>query len=853
MSELRLTILEPLTKYFAAASQSSSLPIMNNSTAVKQEPKETELGDIASLYYSAYCYTGNDGSQPGDISYQFMSALKKVAENMRDVDESKSCGTLKGFINISRIKKILSDQYLTIPNNTAKINTFFNNTTSFYTVNTPGTSGSPELLNINKDLSYSDNALFIDDRDMFNTELKTQLSSYSQCTDFIDFLDKKYNGNAKELADLETKYTRKIIRKEDFPNQNNGSNPVSSEIVLNFLTDTIVEDMKSYYDEVLSIIYDVDFKRVSDSSLAKTTIEQIKSNKVSKELFERFFSVKEITTKKDIKDYEAVLTRPKEYRINIKKDPNGHILLFSQLLPIIDSSDYVYLTKTDKISGKPELVKAIAEASYYKTKGFEHYGLDVDAHVDKIKTSDASLVLDPSKCKDNRKSSVDVEKVVKKINEFITSYKTRKSTIRPEFYYAWKSDNPADFSAIEAGMKFNGWLYNPKDKTFKKKVNGKYIEISQDDVLAEKTCDAITTDMNRCVEILEIAGSGDYSKVKELLKDSAFINALKKKQLDDIPPIIALNFLKGLGFKKRRILAGRNTIVMIEPVNNWVNRVVKNKTELKNLLTNDDVMTLIKYMKTIVHMNPTILGNDPSVVLEKEEKEPPKVTVDVRQLSPEESSKHNLVLSTPSTSLPSPNSLKEIMENLSTKPVRKFYQGLRINDPTTLSLANLNPAINMLLNMNLFPNTNLKTYLGMKGGANSFVDTKHFSLEPTSANLKRLNEEIKEKIKTLGISIDSDILRNLSVSIRTYADQEEEILDSMNKISKLISLKELGFDEIGVDEINEEKINNIIKDYNTKVNDLSKKNIKLYTLVDTVSQMIDKKKTGNSAYRMNDL
>ena len=91
MSDSILPILEPLTKYFLAASSNPSNPLT-------PLPSSGTPTNIAQLYYSCACYNENNSSSSSDISYQFMSALKQVALTLKDIDPSTKQDTISGYL-----------------------------------------------------------------------------------------------------------------------------------------------------------------------------------------------------------------------------------------------------------------------------------------------------------------------------------------------------------------------------------------------------------------------------------------------------------------------------------------------------------------------------------------------------------------------------------------------------------------------------------------------------------------------------------------------------------------------------------------------------------------------------------
>jgi hypothetical protein len=902
--ELKLPILEPLTGYFLAASQDDG-----------------PYGSLAKMYYSCECYKDNEGAENDDISYEFMSGLKNVAETFRKIDPSTKKGTIRELFTKEKINK-LYDYY--IKNKILPENFDNSNEVSYKTI--------IDKMFENSGFSYDDNnKLQLTESQKQQISLKSDFSRavtnyiFEKLKEEVDKLTinnekmtncyniLKNNMNIQNVVAIDNN-----IMKQYFANNKLQDITLNKlKYILGLVKTDITSQIFTRINDELFKCYEFGYVSIKESQIAMDTIEMLNNRNTPdnvKDLFSKYFSIINIKSGKYNNNFNEVLTQSNEYRIDIKKDKDGSkVLIFNKLLPTLYLGSKIFLNQNTFIDEIPEvvtnnilvnkninnkedtlmssrnnMVKEIADNIYYGKPDYQE-------EIKKITASDA--ILDISKCTEtlksfkssssrNRNNTEDTDSEAeaeedepmnsgpvdyKKVNELIKKYITTPNK-RFEFVRAWKSDGD-ELSEIEAGMAFNGWKYDKRKGIYQKKIDGEYVNIDKNYLIADETCDAFgePDDINKCVAILEKAASGDYAKVVQLLKDNDFVNAIKKQNLNNIPPIIALNFLKGLGFKKRSLLVGRNRVIVIEPVANWVERISSKKPELAELLKNKDnnVLKLIQYMKTIVHMNPTVLGNDPSVVLEKESVIPAAKDVDVDELG------YTV-------------SLEEIMKRLDTPAARKFYQGL--SDPRTIAL-NSNPAIQLFMTMlprnisrgifkggslsegageDFYNDNNLKSHLSFSNDENIFddnfeiksspvTDVKKISLNRESDNFQQILNKIKtklEKLEKLNLPEDEskailNELEHLTESIVRFAELETELFVKLDHITKVLKLRELGWDPEKDGDSNESPLLNM-NNYNNLLNKLSKKHMKVNLLVNDILTKLEKKKT-NLRFPMSNL
>ena len=466
-------------------------------------------------------------------------------------------------------------------------------------------------------------------------------------------------------------------------------------------------------------------------------------------------------------------------------------------------------------------------------------------------------------------STFDVSAIKTLINEWLKGEKTSNSKSTPYTRAAYKVLNKKEdrekFTAdlksdreemeeIYKNLPENQWV--KKGNVYYKRLSDetgkftetKYLDGKSDDEQFDNTCKSIGYDGNvsGCIKALTSATKGDFKSLKELLDDATFVAALNDPDLVKLlPPQIALKLLKTFGFKKTIISSPRGPIHIIEPTLNWLNRIEKSNKELYDLVNgNTGLMKLVRFLVGIVHQNPTIIGNNPNVVIPKEK--PVSVhakstkPINTWTISPETIAKYSAKSSGVSTGTSSSTSgltLKDIIKGLDTKPRRDFYNGLSNLKNTPFGLSNLNPVFQQFLNY--FPGAGTRAGYGFNGGARSsrIVARVQVGLGLESAdNFSAVFNKIKDKVK--GLVDDNDYIDKMEGRLTNLKTEENSLLEDLSKLQKLATLKELGLLSL-VSGVKAENFDELIKNYDQRVKDYFKNRNKSEKLLTTFRRMVE--------------
>lgn len=811
---VKLPILEPLASYFGTLYKFKP---DGNPGNVKINFETPEPNDIFwKMYANTKCYPkdSNKDSSDGDIAHQFTRSVVGLAKNLGEIDPSSTTGTIQEYL-VNKIddsiKRFVTD----------KLNN--NNNIKDYFIFKKFVDNSYDVTLKNNYLQEIINNLLLDFDEVIDSS--TDCDNFKQSLLTIksnDFISNKYVESWS--INMYNEYYSKLLKEK-------------LESFINKITNNCFR--RNY--KFISNLTKENKKKVLD------TITMIQNRNDALLLFNKYFELKDMKNKK-IDDYNN-LDNFNDLRINLIKQDNGNVILF-QDLPYIDIQSGVggiFISSEEKTYTNLIKIANDCYRNYNKliittNNNPLEYTNDVCKNYKPLNNSSnyASVDVNNLKLRGALNTVFNIPAIKNLLQNWLrTELSSSSMYITPSSYRVFTTkkerddfekglvDEEKEMEKIIKDLPMNEWVKRGS-VYYKRETDGKETRYNLDNENEfNGTCLSIGATADNCVKVLTKAVSGNLEELKELLKDDNFVNALINPDLvKQLPPQIALKLLKTFGFKKTVIPSAKGPIFIIEPIEGWLSRLSKttNGIELVRIInSNPKFMTLIRFLVGIVHQNPTIIGNNPSVVI-------PRQPIPTRNIvaRPVNYRTWPSIPPTPSAKTTEPVlSLEEIKKGL--KPLNSFYKGLNLSN-TPFGLSNFNPALTRLLSYLQYNGNGL----GLYGGGNSRVVAKvQVGLGLNFADeFNRVYEIIKKK---LGSNLPGKIDEDISIQLRAFSDLEKTLLEELNKLQKLSTLKELGLLEgvIG----NENYIDDNLKDYQNKIDNYMKNRKKTDNTLKTLMKM----------------
>ena len=812
---VKLPILEPLASYFGTLYKFK--PGGNpGDVKINFSSDNPEQNDIFwKMYANTQCYSAdsNNDAKNGDIAHQFTQAVVALANNLKEIDPSTTSGTIQEYL----VNKIEPSIKKVFPNGIKE-----NKLVEIYFEKKSGRLRNELLLK----KKYYDEIIkeILDD---FNEIIQINKDNNKSCNKFKQIL----LNSISEPFDDRNNYVTLNGEKDADIYELNQCNAYFNE----YLPDSLIKLIKEAGDQCFRREYKL-INQINGKDKQKiiNTIELIKENNNANILFNKYFEFKDKDNNK-IDNYKNLDLD--NTRINLKKNNTGEIKLFRDL-PLRSKDGEIFTSNKQSIHST-ELFD-IAD-TYYNDNTNTNFGYElIDAKNDSLDYTEAVC----TNIKPKNNTVFNVSAIKNLLQKWLNK---EKST--PSYMYSTPSSYRV-LSTKEDLKKFEDELVNEEEEMkkiirdlpenkwvkrgsvyFKRDTSGKetLYELNNNAQFVE-TCASVgySNDDTNCIRVLTDAVSGDLEKLKELLKDDTFVKALNDPKLvQNLPPQIALKLLKTFGFKKTAIPSVKGTMFIIEPIAGWLNRLSKT-TNGKNLIStinsNKNFMTLIRFLIGIVHQNPTIIGNNPRVVIPKQPITPTNIVTQPQPVTWR--TWPSIPVKTIETTKEHVLTIEEIKKNL--KPLNFFYKGLNLSN-TPFGLSNFNPVLTKFLSYIPYNGNGL-----IRGGGNSRIVAKvQFGLGLNYADeFIRVYNIIKEKLKN---NLPIEIGNKINSQLTTFKYQEITLLEELSKLQKLSTLKELGLLEGIVN--NENDIQNNLKDYQQKIDDYMKNRKKTDNTLKTLMSM----------------
>ena len=813
---VKLPILEPLASYFGTLYKFKTSP--NYPDDVKINLEEPEKNDIFwKMYANTLCYPpdSNKNSENGDIAHQFTQAVVVLAKNLKEIDPSTSTGTIQEYL----VNKIKTSIQKVLPNiiDQNLVNTYFEKIMG----------GIRNQLILKKD--YYDNIIQYILHD-FDEIININEENKKSCDTF-----KKLLINSKIVAfDTRSDYIT-LNGEED-------ADKYQLEQCYNYINKWLPIELTKLIKDAGNKCYRRDYKFISDLTLenkkkVSDTITMIKNSNDALLLFNKYFELIDKNNNKKIDlDNLNDLNDLNDLRINLIKYGNGYVELF-EYLPFIKykegTVEGIFISPEEK-KNKINLIDIAND--YYRNKNKlniipNYKSLDYTEAVCKKNKSQNNTAFDIPAIKNLLQNWLRTELSSSSMYSTPSSYRVLTTKKERDAFVEGLVDEEKEMEKIIKDLPMNEWVKRGS-VYYKRETDGKETRYNLgNEKEFNDTCLSIGATANNCVKVLTKAVSGNLEELKELLLNDNFVDALINPDLvKQLPPQIALKLLKTFGFKKTVIPSAKGPIFIIEPIEGWLSRLSKttNGFELvKTINSNPNFMTLIRFLVGIVHQNPTIIGNNPSVVIPEQpiptpliKREPvpwptwPKMSINKKNTS--------------STNEEKVHSIEDIKKNL--KASNRFYNGLDLSN-TPFGLSNFNPALERLLSFLPYYASN---GLVLNGGGNSRVVAKvQVGLGFNYADeFIRVYNIIKKK---LGTDLPDGLDKVISPKLRAFKSQEEHLLEELSKLQKLSTLKELGLLE-GVTN-DENYIDNNLENYQNKIDNYMKNRKKTDNTLKTLMKM----------------
>lgn len=522
-----------------------------------------------------------------------------------------------------------------------------------------------------------------------------------------------------------------------------------------------------------------------------------------------------------------------DYRINLKKDNEGHPLIL-QALPkqYHEIFNLAYSGDLDKSTSSSD----------------SH---EIDTIINAVK-EDVKIEFGPD----------DIKYVLSNIQKDSNGYNFDKYFKTSNNEYDEKIDiNIKPENLIDNGILINNWYRKKGNKFYKciERDNGKcksYVSVENltSNEYFNKSLSSICPMFNtgeECKHFLNsILKDQSYSEIVKLLNDPDVNNKLNKlkQNINDVNPLIVVSILKELGFKKKVVNDKfYNYTNYIEDVDHWMDR--NSNHDILKKVNKDELNKFLSLLVNFINLNPTILNTSSKDPLYKE---PIKNTY-----TPYVENNYSVSQSFINKGIPEyvPKSVKinsekdwDNLKRETNKVWGSWHKGINFRSlntlPREISPNNIIPWIRSIVlgfnpsNVSSLPLTGV--YYG--GDAKFNEEVKEMldisrKTQPrfTSTTVLSLIDTLNNKLTTVNKDLDEETRKNLINKIKELLVLEGELYNTIDLIQKYVRFIEM-YGDIDKESANLalDKIKTLVDKYENDESILAKKNDKLDNIANAI-------------------